>query len=185
MAYSGFAVAKKYFQRCLPEPQSTILLARGVIAMNKKTVFTALAAVSIPWTVHAADRGYICYQGFDRPNPQTPTAVFECRAEPGGLCTINPGDIRYTNLGPATAATGTTNSTWYRHYGTTYDEMSATVTFESATGALETHTCTVELRTSGWPKDALVGYTTDASGRVTTGVWKHRSDYEANRVGQT
>jgi len=124
----------------------------------------------------------ICYQ--DPSQNGTLTAVFECRSDdPAISCTIAAPHLSYVwiQTGPGFEKRKVTLP------------MSATYTGSVTFTSGATRSCTVEvldpaLGLGGGPASAgsvLVGFTTDESGRLSTGVWRLRSNVNQRRVGQT
>jgi hypothetical protein len=129
--------------------------------MKKTKILTAVTAALAPslFTLHAnaAQHHHICYE--DQPVVQNGTtyykAVAQCRAD-DGPCVIAPGN--------GTDHTSDTTSSVRSYF--------YTATFADGS----TQHCTVNVNgRSPTLGSTLVGYTTDQSGLLTTGVWKRRS----------
>jgi hypothetical protein len=135
----------------------------------------SLAVAAAGGSAAAAGHHQICYQDW---TSGSMSAVFACRADdPAVTCSISlAGSATYGPLGfvktiqlPSSGA------------------FTASIQFSDGTS----RSCTVSALDpslgagTASPGAALIGYTTDASGRVMTGVWTHRSNQNYSRVHQT
>lgn len=119
----------------------------------------------------------ICYES--EMQQALPTAVWACHADAGGSCTIStpPGATSLIGTSLPTPLPGSVR-VWQLPTAATF---TATVQFYNASGQPSgTRTCSVNtigpygygVRGPASPGAQLVGYTSDASGLVSTGVWK-------------
>jgi hypothetical protein len=120
-----------------------------------------------------AGRHYICYQDEDTAAGEK-TAVWGCSTDAGEACNIS-GTTGYASIpmNPAPLQAGQ----YMRLKGLPSGRAALNIHFRDGAGqVLETRLCAVNIQTTtrgaASPNAVLVGFTTDASGLVSTGVWK-------------
>src|SRR5688572_4536492 len=147
------------------------MLAIHIPADRRRTAAAFLLAVLTTSTAYAAGNHQICFQG---PYHQSqPTFVVQCRSDiPGVTCSISaPAPNSGLYVAPAGASTV---RTYQGQIGTTY---TASIAFSDGTQ----RACTTYLagygyygpayaKAAGATAPLLVGYTTDESGLLMTGI---------------
>jgi hypothetical protein len=145
--------------------------ARIFLAATFTTGFSSLAG---------AGQHHICYEAEKATTQSLPEAVWGCRDDAGGYCVIHTPQYG-TSIGSAVPGhpPGTFGVFRFPSSGSSY---TAQIDFYQAAGAPNgTRFCTVNTlgpysgRGAATVGSTLVGFTSDASGLVTTGVWKLQS----------
>jgi hypothetical protein len=135
----------------------------------------ALAGTTAALTAGAAQH-HICYQG-ESDNGQ-PTAVWGCRDDAGGSCAIAPvSGMSLIGLSVPGGASGTFAVFRLPMHG----PFMADITYIASTGVQSVRRCQVNTLNpmsgngAATSRAELTGFATDASGMVTTGVWRLRA----------
>lgn len=151
----------------------------------------ALASLGLALISAAASAGQhsICYQSEN--SSGKPTGTFACDEDAGGTCTITPLGSPWKLLFMQLPGSLPGRKAVYLFPAGAYS-FQARIDFVSAAGQASSRTCTVNLadpatgaRGMASPGAELTGYSTDASGLITTGVWKLLSPTSGRSVVQT
>lgn len=144
-------------------------------------VVMALAGVSAQAGTHQ-----ICYEGMPQRQGAgfVSTGVFACAVDGGGRCTINPLTTAMTPrpsapLDQAVAVPGATFAYYNFQYSTGYTYGARFEFWDAGNNRLPDRTCSVYpygvhvgIVGNASPGAVLTGFSTDASGLATTGVWR-------------
>lgn len=139
-------------------------------------VLGGLAMAALTSAVSAGQH-YICYEG--ELQQSLPTGVFGCYDDSGGSCQISPQGAGFTLVGTQLPGGPAGNFRIYQFPNA--GPFGADIHFfDSAGQFIVTRSCVINVkdfyaygvRGPASPGAQLAGFTTDASGLVTTGVWK-------------
>ncbi len=140
---------------------------------RRQALLGSLAVFVLSSTASAAQHA-ICYES--QMSESMPAAVWGCHEDAAGSCHIRQPDAWSEEIG--STLPGYPPGTYKVYRFASVATYTATIEFFDRNGAPSgTRDCSVSVRGSSGPGAAssgaqLTGFTTDASGMVTTGVWK-------------
>ena len=154
--------------------------------MRKLTTFLGGVALALGCSAAAAGLHQICYEGAPeyKNGSWVPNAVFGCDTDGAGYCTITPvssGFISRSNPYPLAYYVQSAGSFRYFDFSSSAGTFTARIDFH-VNGTVTSRQCTVNARGAyssdsgaATPGAVLTGFSTDASGLATSGVWRLQS----------